>query len=318
MSLNIVFLDRASLPVVVRRPNVDHQWFEYDASTAADVIARCAEADIIISNKVRIDAEAIAALPRLKLIAIAATGTNNVDLVASKQHGVAVCNIQHYAGTSVPEHALMLMLALMRNLPAYQQDLRAGAWQQSPHFCHFGAPIRDLSGRQLLIIGAGSLGQATAHLARAFGMHVAFAEHKHATTIRPGYIAFEAGLQAADIVSLHCPLNDTTKLMISEAEFAMMKHDALLINTARGGIVDEAALLNALERHTLAGAGIDVLHEEPPRTGNALLNYAKPNLIITPHVGWASFEAMSRLAEQLICNIEAWQAGKPNNLQTQQ
>ncbi|MBV8468013.1 MAG: D-2-hydroxyacid dehydrogenase [Burkholderiales bacterium] len=311
--LNIVFLDRASLPVDVRAPNIAHHWTAYDATSKVDVIARLADADIAISNKVRLDAETIAALPRLKLIAVAATGTNNVDVDAARARNIPVCNIRGYADNTVPEHALMLMLALARSLPAYRQDLADGAWQRSPYFCHFGAPIRDLSGRTLAIIGNGSLGKRTAALASAFGMRVLCADHKGASA-RPGYTAFGDALREADIVSLHCPLTPETRGLIGGAELASMKPDAILINTARGGLVDEAALLDALRNGRLGGAGLDVVQEEPPVNGNALLDVQLPNLIITPHVGWASRDAMERLAEQLMGNIEAWAKGAPRNL----
>jgi glycerate dehydrogenase len=206
------------------------------------------------------------------------------------------------------------MLALARSLPAYQADLADGAWQRSPYFCHFGAPIRDLNGRTLAIVGNGSLGRRTAALAGAFGMRIIYADHKHATNIREGYTAFAGALKEADIVSLHCPLTPETRGLIGRAELAMMKRDAILINTARGGLIDEAALLDALRENNLGGAGLDVLEEEPPTTGSPLLDAQLPTLIVTPHVGWASREAMERLAEQLIGNIEAWAKGEPRNL----
>jgi glycerate dehydrogenase len=313
-ALNIVFLDRASLPVPVPRPAIAHRWREYDMTAPDDVLSRCRDADVVISNKVRLDAGTLATLPRLKLIAVAATGVNNVDVAAARQHGIAVCNIRGYANATVPEHALMLMLALMRNLPAYQAELAAGAWQRSPYFCHFGAPIRDLAGRTLAVIGNGSLGQGTAALARAFGMRVLQVEHKGAVSVRPGYTAFDVALAQADIVSLHCPLTDATRDLLGPTALGLMRPDAILINTARGGLVDEPALLDALRCGRLGGAGIDVLHEEPPRNGNLLLDARLPNLIITPHIGWASFEAMSALARQLVDNIDAWAAGSPRNL----
>lgn len=314
--LNIVFLDRASLPVAVRAPDLPHHWQAFEATVPEQLLNRAQDADVLISNKVVLDAASIAALPRLKHIAVAATGVNNIDLAAAQARGITVSHIRGYANSTVPEHALMLMLALMRNLPAYQRDLAQGLWQQSPYFCHFGAPVRDLHGRLLLIIGAGSLGQGTAKLARAFGMQVRFAARKGAQPQGEDYLVFEAGLRAADIVSLHCPLNADTRGLIGAAELALMKPDAVLINTARGGLVDELALLNALRAGRLAGAGFDVLHEEPPRQGNPLLDAGLANLIVTPHIGWASFEAMSGLAEQLIGNIEAWAQGQPRNLVT--
>lgn len=312
--LNIVFLDRASLPVAVRRPSLPHAWHEYDATAPQDVVARCREADVVISNKVVLNAEALAALPKLRLIAVAATGVNNVDLAAAQARQLPVCNIRGYAEHAVPEHAMMLMLALMRSLPAYRRELAEGAWQQSPHFCLFGTPIRDLNGRTLMIVGAGTLGQRTAALAQAFGMQVLFAERRSATEARPGYVLFEEGLRRADVISLHCPLNDETRGLIGAKELAAMKPDAVLVNTARGGIVDEGALLAALQSGHLGGAGMDVLREEPPKADSPLLGVQLDNLIVTPHVGWASYEAMSRLGEQLIGNIEAWARGEPRHL----
>ncbi|GAB3249828.1 D-2-hydroxyacid dehydrogenase [Chitinimonas naiadis] len=311
--LNIVFLDRASLPVAVRRPALAHHWLEYDATEPAEVLARCQDADVVISNKVVLDATTIAALPKLRFIAVAATGVNNIDLHAASARAILVSNIRGYADSAVPEHAMMLILALMRSLPAYRRDVASGAWQNSPYFCLFGAPIRDLNGRTLLIIGAGSLGQRTASLARAFGMQVLFAERRSSKEVRPGYVGFETGLQQADVISLHCPLNDETRGLIGAAELALMKPGTVLVNTARGGIVDEAALLAALKVGQLGGAGMDVLKEEPPKADSPLLNAQLDNLIVTPHVGWASHEAMSGLASQLIDNIEAWAAGQPRN-----
>ncbi|WP_374349570.1 D-2-hydroxyacid dehydrogenase [Chitinimonas sp.] len=312
--MHIVFLDRASLPVTLRSPALPHQWRDYPATSPAQLGVHARDAEVLISNKVVLDAATIAALPRLKLIAVAATGVNHIDLLAARQHGVAVCNIRGYADHSVPEHALMLMLALMRQLAAYRQQLAAGAWQQSPHFCLFGPAIRDLHGRTLAIVGNGALGQGTARLAQAFGMKIVQLERKQATICRPGYTPFVEGLAQADIISLHCPLDASSRHLIGAAELALLRRDAILINTARGGLVDEAALLDALHAGRLGGAGIDVLHEEPPRQGNALLDAKLPNLIVTPHIAWASHEAMSALGEQLIGNIEAWAGGQPRNL----
>lgn len=312
--INIVFLDRASLPVPLRAPCFAHTLTEYDGTSPEDVVARALDADIIITNKVALPAELIVSLPRLKLIAVAATGVNIIDLAAAKARNVTVCNIRGYADYSVPEHALMLMLALSRNLYAYQYALEQGEWQNSPYFCLFGAPVRDLHGKTLTLFGQGSLGRRTAALAAAFGMKVQYAEHKGAEAIRDGYIAFEEAIASADIISLHCPLTAETRGLIGAAELTLMKPDALLINTARGGLVDEEALLVALQSGRLGGAALDVLAVEPPRAGSALLDAKLLNLIITPHVGWASYEAMSRLAEQLIENCEAYVAGTPKNI----
>ena len=310
---HIVFVDRDSLPVPVPAFGFPHRYTEYAATTAEQLIERCRDADIIISNKVPFSAQTLAALPALKLLAIAATGYNHVDVDACRRQGVAVCNVRHYGDETVAEHAFMLMMALMRNLPAYQRDVAAGVWQNAAQFCHFGAPIRDLQGATLGIVGSGGIGQAMAQRARAFGMNVLFAERKGATTVRDGYTGFDALLACADVLSLHCPLNDETRNLIAQPELMAMKPGAVLINTARGGLVDEEALVAALKFGQLGGAGFDVLSVEPPRDGNPLLKARLPHLIVTPHVGWASAEAMARLAAQLSGNIDAWHAGERCN-----
>ncbi|GGP18473.1 D-2-hydroxyacid dehydrogenase [Silvimonas iriomotensis] len=314
MPPRIVFLDRETLPVPVRAVNVPHEWAQYPLTTPAEVVSRLEGAQVAITNKVPLDAATIAALPALKLIAVAATGYNQVDLVAARQHGVTVCNIRDYAIAGVAEHALMLMLALKRQLPAYRHAVAAGDWQRAPGFCLFGAPMHDLAGGTLVLLGSGTLAQATANLAQAFGMRIVYAERKGATQIRTGYRAFEEALAQADVLSLHCPLNEQTRNVISARELALLKPGCVLINTARGGLVDEAALLAALQSGQLGGAGLDVLIEEPPRNGNPLLDVNLPNLIITPHVAWASVETMSVLAGQLIDNIEAFLRGEPRNV----
>lgn len=308
--LSIVFLDRDSLPVPIPVFRFPNQYIEHPYSPADTCVSRLSGADIAISNKVVLDRATIAALPQLKMIAVAATGVNHVDLAACRERGIVVANARHYGDDAVAEHAFMLMLALMRNLPAYQRDVAAGRWEQAPGFCLFGAPVRDLAGRQLGIIGSGGIGQALASRARAFGMTVCFAERQGADTIRPGYLPFDEVLAHSDVLSLHCPLHETTRGMIGEAELRAMKPGAVLINTARGGLVDEFAVVAALKYGQLGGAGFDVLSEEPPRQGNALLKARLPNLIVTPHVAWASDRAMCTLATQLVENIEQFAAGQ--------
>ena len=314
LTWNIVVLDRGTL---VGRPfafDFAHSLREYDRTEPEDTAARIAEADIVITNKVQVNAQHIAAAPRLKLVAVAATGVNNVDVAAAKAAGASVCNIRDYGNDSVAEHAFMLMMALMRNLPAYQRDVAAGLWAQSPFFCHFGAPMRDLNGKTLVIFGRGGIGTRLADYARAFGMNVLFGEHKHAREIRPGYVPFPEALRVADAVSLHCPLTVETAGMIGEAELQQMKPGAVLVNCARGGLVDENALAAALKYGQLGGAGVDVLTEEPPRNGNPLLKTRLPNLIVTPHMAWGSIEARNRLFDILADNINLFVAGRPQNL----
>jgi glycerate dehydrogenase len=207
----------------------------------------------------------------------------------------------------------MLMLALRRNLLAFRADLRNGEWQRAEQFCLFTHPVRDLHGSTLGIVGHGAIGKAVGRIAQAFGMKVLLAEHKCATDLRPGYTDFETVLRQSDVISLHLGLNEQTRHLISSAEFALMKSDALLINTARGGLVDESALHAALLAGQIGGAGFDVLEKEPPRAGHPLLDLNLPNFILTPHIAWSSKEAMQTLADQLIANIEAFVSGTPQN-----
>lgn len=312
----IVYLERQSVIAEVRRPNFPHHWVEYPKTLQSEVRERLAGATIAIVNKLQIDAELIAALPALRMIAVAATGTNNVDLDACRAREIVVSNIRGYAVHTVPEHVLALLLALSRNIPAYRQAVAEGKWQRSEQFCFFDYPIRDLHGATLSLLGSGSLGNGVARLASAFGMHVLRSERKDASSIRPGYTPFAEALHDADVVSLHCPLTAGTTHLIGEPELRAMKPSALLINTARGGLVDEAALVRALQEGWIAGAGFDVLSAEPPRSGNALLApelLALPNFLLTPHVAWASQPAMQALTDQLIGNLEAFARGKPQH-----
>lgn len=312
--LQIVVLDRDTL---VNRPfefDFPHTLSSYGTTEAHETLARIRGADIVITNKVVISAQAFAENPQLKLVAVTATGVNNVDVEAAKQNGTAVCNIRAYGNESVAEHAFMMMITLMRNLPAYQRDVAAGLWENSPFFCHLGAPMRDLNGKTLAIFGRGNIGKTLAAYAQAFKMNVVFAEHKHAQSVRDGYVSFDEAICSADVVSLNCPLTPQTTNMISEAELQQMKPGAILINCGRGGLVDEAALVAALKYGQIGGAGFDVLTQEPPRDGNPLLKARLPNLIVTPHIAWASQEAANRLFDILLDNINRFVAGNPQNL----
>jgi glycerate dehydrogenase len=311
---HIVFLDRESLIADLRRPAFPHVWQDYPETAAGETAARLGHATVAVVNKVPITADVLAAAPHLKLVAVAATGVNNIDLAACRAHGVAVCNIRGYAEYTVPEHVFMLLLALRRNLLAWRQTLRQGTWQRASQFCLFDHPIHDLHGSTLGLIGRGSIGQGVERLATAFGMRVLVAEHKGATRIRPGHTEFDAVLAQSDHLSLHTPLTPETRHLIGAREFGLMKPTAILINTARGGVVDEAALIEALKGHRIAGAATDVLEKEPPGAGSPLLDLDQPNLIVTPHVAWSGREAMQGLADQLIENIEAFVAGTPRNL----
>ena len=257
--------------------------------------------------------ESLLQLPEIRMVAVCATGTNNVDLDYCRSHGIAVTNIGNYAVHSVPEHVFMMVLALRRNFPGYNEDVRHGLWQQSDQFCLYTRPIMDLHGSTLGVIGHGTLGKAVARLGEAFGMRVLISEHKGASQVRPGYSSFDTVLTECDVVTLHCPLTPATQNIIGTAELKKMRRQALLINTARGGLVDEAALVNALRQGDIGGAGFDVLTTEPPRAGNPLLDLNMPNFILTPHVAWASRNAMQIMADQLIDNIEAFVRGTSLN-----
>ncbi len=309
----IVFLDRTTIIANLRHPAFPHQWEEYAATENSEIVTRLQDATIGITNKVPLRSASLAQLPKLKMIAAAATGTDNIDIAWCKEHGVVVSNIRNYSVHTVPEHVFMLVLALRRNLLAYREDVQKGARQKSAQFCLFSHPVRDLNGSTLGIIGNGAIGKAVAQIAQAFGMKVLFAEHKGTSEIREGYTAFDTVLRESDVLTLHLPLKEQTRHLISTAEFERMRPGALLINTARGGLVDEAALLTALKSGRIAGAGFDVLVKEPPTEGHALLDINLPNFIMTPHIAWSGREAMQILADQLIDNIEAYVAGSGQN-----
>ncbi|HEX8136393.1 MAG TPA: D-2-hydroxyacid dehydrogenase [Pyrinomonadaceae bacterium] len=312
----IVFLERDTFVAHFRPPAFEHEWKEYARTSAEEVVERLSEATIAICNKVRLGERELAHLPGLRFIAIAATGVDNVDLSFCNRRGVGVANVRNYARHAVPEHVFALVLALRRNLLSYRQDLREGAWQRAAQFCLLTHTIHDLHESTLGIIGYGALGQAVARLAQAFGMRVLVGEHKGAQEVRQGRVSFRELLASSDVVTLHCPLTEETREMIGAAEFQLMREGALLINTARGGLVSESALREALKQGRIGGAGFDVLTSEPPREGNPLLDLDLPNFILTPHVAWASREAMQALADQVILNIEAFVRGEPRNLVT--
>jgi len=308
-----VFLDASTCIADMRRPKFDHQWKEYPATSADQTLERLKVATIAITNKVVISRAMLEHLPELKMVAIAATGTDNVDIECCRERGIVVSNIRNYSVHTVPEHVFMLMLALRRNLLSFHADVRNGAWQSSTQFCLFTHPVNDLYGTRLGIIGRGAIGRAVEQIALAFGMKVSFAEHKGVSDVRPGYTAFDTVLQESDVITLHLPLKAQTRHLIGATEFARMQKHALLINTARGGLVDEAALLEALSAGRIGGAGFDVLIKEPPTGGNPLLELDLPNFILTPHIAWSGRTAMQTLADQLVDNIESYVAGSPQN-----
>jgi glycerate dehydrogenase len=310
----IVFLDRSTLIADVRRPAFEHQWTEYEWSAPAEVAERLRDATIAITNKVPLSEAELSQLPELKFIAVAATGVDMIDLDYCRRRKLPVANVRNYALHAVPEHVLLLILSLRRNLFSYREDVSRGAWERATGFCLLNHTIRELHESTLGIIGYGALGRAVEKLALGFGMRVLISEHKGALDVREGRLSFEETLRSSDILTLHCPLNEETRGLIGKRELEMMQRGALLINTARGGLVDERALVEALNSGLIAGAGFDVLTKEPPRDGNPLLEINLPNFILTPHIAWASREAMQALADQLIANLEAFIKGSPQNL----
>lgn len=313
---DIVFLDRDSLIATIRPPSFAHRWRDYPATSPDEVVERLRGAAIAVTNKVPIRADALAQLPELKMIAVAATGTDNVDLAACRARGIVVANIRNYSLVSVPEHCFALMLAVRRNLRAYVADVEAGQWERSTRFCLLDHPIADLAGSRLGIVGYGALGKRVAQIGRAFGMQVAATSRSPIQDPDVLVLPLAELLATSDVVSLHLPLSDATRNLIGAAELASMKRSAILINTARGGLVDEAALAAALRDGTIAGAGFDVLSKEPPVPDNPLLQLRLPNFVLTPHVAWASGGAMQTLADMLVDNLEAWVAGAPTNTVT--
>lgn len=312
--LNLVFLDAATVQGADLRPLYATNELAircYDSTVYDDIVSRAIDATIVISNKVRLDRHVLQQLPKLKLLCIAATGTNCVDLNAAAELGICVCNVRDYALDSVPQHAMALLLALSNQIIRNHQAIADGEWQQSKVFCLHTHPIQSLTGKTMTIVGYGGLGQATAQLARAFGMQICIAERAHARVIRQGRTDFKTALACADVVSLHCPASDNHGWLLDDEQLHWLKPTALLINTARGQLVNPHALCRALEDGRLAGAALDVLVQEPPPAQDPLVNCHHPNLILSPHIAWAADTAMQRLVNQLGENIAAFIAGAP-------
>lgn len=314
--MKVVFLDRFAIRATLRPLRFAHQWQEYPTTTPEQVLERLAGVSIAITNRVRFDADTIARLPDLKLIAVSATGYECIDVAACRRAGVTVTNVRDWSTPAVAEHAFAMMLTIRRQLLVYRQALEAGEWQRS----HFYGVLKDtlpqdLYGATLAIVGYGALGKRLARLGQAFDMQVLIAEHKGLAP-RDGRVSFDDALARADVLCIACPISEATRNLIDAAELARMKPTATLINTARGGIVNEQALAAALRDGRLGGAGIDSLAVEPPRDGHPLLDLRLPNLVMTPHMAFASDSTLARLAEQLLCTVEAFVAGAPVNVVT--
>lgn len=324
-----LFLDKASLypddlDFSSLESEAEWKWFDNAVASDTETQACLQKTEILVSNKVMIDRAIIESCESLKLICVAATGVNNVDLIAAQERGIKVCNVRAYATASVTQHVFSLILSLNRKLSSYKKTVIDDSWSESEFFCYFGEPISDLENKVLGIIGYGELGKAVEKIALSFGMDVLVAESHHGkndvndasvdkTNKR---VDIKTLLTRSDVVSLHCPLTKNNQHMIATKEFSIMKKSAVIINTARGGLIDELALLSALENNEIAGAGIDVLEQEPPEKDNTLISYAQnaENLIITPHIAWASQQARQNLVNQIVENIQAYQIGQPRNL----
>jgi len=315
--LKIVFLDRETLgpSVQMSKPATKHQWMEYNATSSAQVVERLRGAQVAITNKVGIRRAHLLDLPALKLIVVAATGYNCVDLDACRELGITVCNVRDYAKNTVPEHVLALTFALRRGIVGYRQDVIDGQWERSGQFCFHTHPIKDLAGQTFGVVGKGALGESVGQLAAALGMKVQYAARKGDRSPASGYVEFEEFLATSDVITLHCPLTPETTGLIGDAEFALMSRHPLLINTGRGGLVDEAAAVRAVEAGQVAGLGFDVVTQEPMPSGHIFeVIMQRPNVIITPHVAWASEEAMQALWDQVVSHIDNFAAGRPSNV----
>ncbi|MGM0554200.1 MAG: D-2-hydroxyacid dehydrogenase [Pseudomonadota bacterium] len=312
--LDLATVDREDLDLAPLREALPH-WALHPRTHAAQRGERLASADVVVTNKVSLDAETLAAAPSLKLVCAAATGVNNIDLDAAAQHGIRVCNARDYATDSVVQHVFALLLALVTRMDDYRADIRAGDWSASQQFCLLDHPIDCLSEMRLGIIGWGVLGQATARLARAFGMQVQIAESLRCPDPADPVerVPFDQLLGTSDVVSLHCPLTPGTHHLIDRAALQRMPPGARLLNTARGGLVDPAALAEQLRNGRLGGAGIDVLEPEPPPPDHPLLADDIPNLILTPHTAWAARSARQRVIAEVAANIRAFAAGQPRH-----
>jgi len=312
--MKVVFLDRFAIRSALRPLRFPHVWQEYPTTPYEQLVERLTGATIAITNRARLDKAVIQQLPELKLIAVCATGYESIDIAACRSAGVTVTNVRDWSTPAVAEHAFAMMLTIRRQLLLYRNAIEAGEWQRSHFYGVLKEPLpQDLFGSTLAIVGFGALGKRLAALGAAFDMTVLIAERKFASP-RQGRVSFDEALERADVLCIACPISEETRNLIDAPELARMKPTATLINTARGGIVNELALADALREGRIGGAGIDSLAQEPPRDGNPLLDLRLPNLVITPHMAFASESTLARLVEQLLSNIESYVEGKPRNV----
>lgn len=276
----------------------------YQQTSKANLLARIADADIILVNKVQLEGASLCHAPHLKYIGVTATGTNNIDLEYCKKNGIRVQNVEGYGTDSVAQHTLMLLLNLATNFSQYQRDIKAGRWSKSPHFCLSQYDVMELAGKHAVIVGHGELGKRVEGLFKALGMQVSIAARPgNPNDTRP---SLNTLLPKADVVSLHCPLTRDTEKLINCDTLSLMKPTCFLINTARGGLIDEAALLQALKAQTIGGAALDVLTVEPPPENHPLMQASLPNLLITPHNAWIANASRQRLLNKVVEHLAAF------------
>ncbi len=318
MRLKSVFLDYATMgsgdldlsPLTELLPELE----VFDNTLPEQRVERVRDAEVVFCNKVRLDADVLQSATALKFIGLTATGTDNVDLEYAREHGIAVCNLIGYCTQSVVEHVFATLLNLSHSIYAHHQLVRDGAWAKADNFCKLDYPVRQLSAMTIGIVGHGELGKGVATIAQQFGMTVLLSRRRGAKgNDRDGRHDFEDVLRHADVLTLHCPLTDETRHLINADSLKIMKPDSILINTARGGLVDSAALANALANGVIGAAAIDVLPQEPPVDGDPLLDYSGDNLIITPHIAWATREARQAAINELAANYRAFVKGKVRN-----
>ncbi len=315
LTMKLVFLDSDTLPHPINHPEWISEWQNRPATeqTTEDVTKALDGAQICITNKIKITPAILAQNPSLKYVCVAATGYDCVDLQACREHGVVVSNVPGYSKQSVAESVIASIFMLRRNLLSYQ-SLGRTDWSKSSHFCVHDRPILDIRGAVLGIVGKGAIGEEVARLAAALGMQILFAEHRGKTEVRPGYTRFETVMSQADVISLHCPLTPATQGLIGHAEIAHMRPGTLLINTARGPLINETAIIDGLRSGHLGGAALDVLIKEPPLGNEPILHFEHPNLIITPHVAWAAENGQAQLVKGIEANLQAFHEGHPINV----
>jgi glycerate dehydrogenase len=313
MSVNIVFLDSKTIPISIPRPKVPLTWTDRNSTEPDEVIAALAEADIALTNKVRLTSEILRHLPRLRYICVTAAGYDCVDIDYCKERGIQVANAPGYAAKSVAEHVLASIFLLRKHLLSYHKAATGRAWSESKVFCVHQTRIQDIQGAIVGLVGSGSIAREVARLCEAIGMHVLFSERKNSSITRPGYTPFTEVLRQSDVLSLHCPLTAETRGLIGEQELSMMKPTSVLVNTARGPLVDERALEKALLNETIAGAALDVLHAEPPHDQHRFLTIELDNLLLTPHVAWASNNGIEALVNTVSRNLHTYFEGMAEN-----